>query len=101
MIVAFVLSTLLAASGAPADQAAPATAGAHPAAKPGKADDKDRMVCRRDEQETGSHRVLKICHTKAEWDQMSDDARRMFREGGVQAVDRSVANASGGMGAPH
>ncbi len=91
MIVAFVLSTLLAAA---PDQAAPPAAGAQPPAKPAKTDDKDRMICRRDESETGSHRLVKICHTKGEWDRMTEEAQRLFREGGVQAVDRNTGQGT-------
>jgi hypothetical protein len=99
MIVAFVLSTLLA--GAEPAAAPQSTATPAPATKPAKVDDKDRMICRRDEGETGSHRVVKVCHTKAEWDRMTEEAQRLFREGGVQAVDRSVGNMSGSMSGPH
>ncbi|HWE44630.1 MAG TPA: hypothetical protein VG407_01265 [Caulobacteraceae bacterium] len=104
MITALLLTALLGASGgdtppAPGAQgSAPVVA---PTAKPVKTDDKDRVVCHREDGETGSHRVVKICHTKREWDEMTDEAQRLFREGGIQAVDRSVANGgmpSGGLG---
>jgi hypothetical protein len=98
MIVAFALSALLAAAEPPS--AAPADPGqaAKPQAKPAKPDDKDRMICRREEV-TGSHHPEKICHTKREWEQMTDEAQRMFRENGIQAVDRSTGQ--GAMPAPH
>ena len=101
MITALVFSALLGAAGGDTPPAAAAQdqSVTAPAAKPVKTDDKERMVCRRDEAETGSHRVVKVCHTKREWDQMSDDAQRLFREGGIQAVDRSVGAT--GMAAPH
>ena len=101
MITALIFSALLGASGgdtppAAQDQTVPATA---PATKPVKSDDKDRVICHREDAETGSHRVMKICHTKAEWDRMTEDAQRLFREGGIQAVDRSVAPST--MPPPH
>jgi hypothetical protein len=95
MITALVLSALLGASGADTPPA-PATQGAAaPAAKPVKTSDKDRMVCHREDSETGSHRTLKICHTKAEWDEMTDNAQRLFREGGIQAVGQPIAGGDG------
>jgi hypothetical protein len=109
MITALLLTALL-ASGADtpsaAQGAAPVVA---PAAKPVKTDDKDRVVCHREDSETGSHRVLKICHTKREWDQMTEEAQRLFREGGIQAVGSPLAGGDGvhapmgggGGGGPH
>jgi hypothetical protein len=106
MITALVFSAFLAGAGDPppaapssqgqATAVAPAAVEA-PRAKPVKIDDKERMVCHREEI-TGSHREEKICHTKREWDQMTEDAQRLFREGGIQAVPRSVAG--GAMPAP-
>ena len=111
MIAALVFSAFLGASGGDAppaaqDSSAPVTA---PAAKPVKTDDKERLVCHREEAETGSHRVTKTCHTKAEWDRMSEDAQRLFREGGIQAVGAPLpggdgvhqAMGGGGGGGPH
>ncbi len=110
MIAALVFSALLGASGgdtppAAQDPSGPVTA---PAVKPVKTDDKDRLVCHREEAETGSHRVTKTCHTKAEWDRMSEDAQRLFREGGIQAIgslpaggDGAHAPIGGGPSGPH
>ena len=97
MITALVFSALLGAAGgdappAPAAQAQPVTA---PAAKPVKTDDKDRMICHREDSETGSHRVVKTCHTKREWDEMTENSQRLFREGGIQAVGSSLPGGDG------
>ncbi|HEY3814090.1 MAG TPA: hypothetical protein VGL66_12770 [Caulobacteraceae bacterium] len=110
MITALVFSALLGAAGEPPAPPSGQTQGqvTAPAAKPVKTDDKDRMVCHREDSETGSHRVMKICHTKREWDQMTEDAQRLFREGGIQAVgslpaggDGAHAPIGGGGGGPH
>ena len=109
MITALVFTALLASGG---DTPPPAAQGSAPvvapAAKPVKTDDKDRVICHREDSETGSHRTMKICHTKREWDQMTEEAQRLFREGGIQAVGSPIAGGDGvhgsmggGGGGPH
>jgi hypothetical protein len=102
MITALVFSALLGATGgdtppAPAAQGQPVTA---PAATPVKTGDKERMICHREDSETGSHRVMKICHTKAEWDQMTEDAQRLFRQGGIQATGQPMSGGDGVRNSP-
>ena len=42
---------------------------------PGGARDPNRKVCK-EEEETGSHFPTRICHTAAEWDEMTADAQK-------------------------
>jgi hypothetical protein len=101
MIAAVLVSMMLSSSAADAPTA-PTTDPAQAAARTDtvaapKVDDRDRVVCRREEV-TGSHRPEKICHTKREWEQMTEDSHRMLKEGGIQAVSGAQPTTFGG---PH
>ncbi|HYF22190.1 MAG TPA: hypothetical protein VD929_02220 [Caulobacteraceae bacterium] len=68
----FLSAALLVAADAPAAQTGQTEQA--PAATNTKAD-KERLVCRK-EHDVGSHRPRKICMTKAEWEELEDNARR-------------------------
>tara|TARA_Y100001933_G_scaffold46841_1_gene44681 strand:- start:3159 stop:3449 length:291 start_codon:yes stop_codon:yes gene_type:complete len=44
-----------------------------------KRKDPNEVVCRR-ERVTGSHMRQKICHTRAEWDELREESQRMMRD---------------------
>ncbi|MBS0295619.1 MAG: hypothetical protein JSR45_04850 [Proteobacteria bacterium] len=90
MIVAALLSLVLAADpAAPAPAAAPAAAPA-PAAKPkGDMKDPNRIICRREEL-VGSHRPQKTCMTKHEWDVAEEQSRTVLKDGGTQAIAKPL-----------
>jgi hypothetical protein len=65
------------AAAAQAGDPPPPQQSSQPAAdQPKKPDPQDRIICREDT-ETGSRiKRNRICHTKREWDQIAEDARR-------------------------
>jgi hypothetical protein len=71
--LAFVLPLLLQAATQPVTQ--PASTAVAPPAKPA-----DKLICRRELRSGSLADYKKICHTRAEWQRMSDNERDTWQE---------------------
>ena len=90
------LVLVMAAALAAGDASASTTAPSPPPKASNNALDPDKVICRQ-EADTGSRFEKRICHTRAQWDEMSAHAQEMQRQNSQRAgLGVTQSNPMGG-----